>query len=140
MANVIGNGVTLLGLTNPDDYVTVNLASGITENDEGKALTWDASAANQMKLAGDGDNVDAYLDKVEKRESEGILVGSALPRGFVKLPLKAEDTAAIGDYIIGAGNGEVKKATATSNVYPNNLVLQKIVEVGTGYVVAKLRG
>lgn len=132
MASVIGNGVTLLGLNNADDYVTVNLASGITEADEGKAVTWDASAANQMKLAGDGNPVHGYLDKVEKRDNEGILVGSVLMQGFVKFPLLASDPATYGDSVEGSAGGEVKKSTA---VHPLNTVVDK----GTDYVVVRLR-
>lgn len=132
MASVIGNGVTLLGLNNADDYVTVNLASGITEDDEGKAVTWDASAANQMKLAGDGNPVHGYLDKVEKRDNEGILVGSVLMQGFVKFPLLASDPATYGDSVEGSAGGEVKKSTAAHN-------LNTVVDKGTDYVVVRLR-
>lgn len=132
MASVIGNGVTLLGLNNADDYVTVNLASGITEADEGKAVTWDASAANQMKLAGDGDSVHGYLDKVEKRDNEGILVGSVLMQGFVKFPLLASDPATYGDSVEGSVGGKVKKSASAHS-------LNTVVDKGTNFVVVRLR-
>lgn len=134
MASQIGQGVTLLGLEVSSDAVTVNLASGITEKDEGKALAVDASAPNTMKLAGDGDAIRGYLDKVEIREAEGV-VGTVYTRGWFKFPLKASDAAAIGDSIVGAGSGEVKKAMADAAAVVNETY---IVEKGSDYVVARI--
>lgn len=135
MASQIGQGVTLLGLEVSSDAVTVNLASGITEKDEGKALAVDASAPNTMKLAEDGDAIRGYLDKVEIREAEGVVVGTVYTRGWFKFPLKASDAAAIGDSIVGAGSGEVKKAMADAAAVVNETY---IVEKGSDYVVARI--
>lgn len=134
MASQIGQGVTLLGLEVSSDAVTVNLAPGITEKDEGKALAVDASAPNTMKLAGDGDAIRGYLDKVEIRGAEGV-VGTMYTRGWFKFPLKASDAAAIGDSIVGAGSGEVKKAMADTTAAVNETY---IVEKGSDYVVARI--
>lgn len=134
MASQIGRGVTLLGLEVSSDAVTVNLASGITEKDEGKALAVDTSAPNTMKLAGDEDVIRGYLDKVEIRKVKGV-VGTMYTRGWFKFPLKASDAAAIGDSIVGAGNGEVKKATANTTAAVNETY---IVEKGSNYVVARI--
>lgn len=133
MASQIGQGVTLLGLEVSSDAVTVNLASDITEKDEGKALAVDASAPNTMKLAGDGDVIRGYLDKVEIREAKGV-VGTVYTRGWFKFPLKENDTADIGDSIVGAGSGEVKKATADTAAVNETYIVEK----GSNYVVARI--
>lgn len=135
MASQIGQGVTLLGLEVSSDAVTVNLASDITEKDEGKALAVDASAPNTMKLAGDGDAIRGYLDKVEIREAKGV-VGTMYTRGWFKFPLKESDTAAVGDSIVGAGSGKVKKAMKESTTLVVNETY--IVEKGNDYVVARI--
>lgn len=125
---VIGQGVTLLGLEVSSDAITFNLPATVTEKDEGKALTIDSSAANQMKLAGDGDPIHAWLEKVEVREIEGIVVGTAFTRGWFKFPT-ADKTIALGDSVVGAGEGAVKKAEAYNGTY--------VSELGDDYVVAR---
>lgn len=128
----IGNGVTLRGLEVSSDYVTVNLDPAITEADEGKALAVSASGANLFKLAGEGDIIRGFLDKVENREIEGVVVGSMCTRGWFKLPLAEDDTATYGDSIVGAGDGLVKKADDANSSY--------VVDVEDGYVVARIIG
>lgn len=128
----IGNGVTLRGLEVSSDYVTVNLDPAITEADEGKALAVSASGANLFELAGDGDIIRGFLDKVENREIEGVVVGSMCTRGWFKLPLAEDDAATYGDSIVGAGEGLVKKADAANSSY--------VADVGDGYVVARIIG
>lgn len=126
----IGNGVTLRGLEVSSDYVTVNLDPAITEADEGKALAVDASGANLFKLAGDGDAIHGYLDKVEVREIEGIVVGTMCTRGWFKFPVAEGDSATYGDSIVGAGAGLVKKASAANSSY--------VADVEDGYVIARI--
>lgn len=128
----IGNGVTLRGLEVSSDYVTVNLDPAITEADEGKALAVSASGANLFKLAGDGDIIRGFLDKVENREIEGVVVGSMCTRGWFKLPLAEDDAATYGDSIVGAGDGLVKKADAANSSY--------VADIEDGYVVARIIG
>ncbi len=128
----IGNGVTLRGLEVSSDYVTVNLDPAITEADEGKALAVSASGANLFKLAGDDDIIRGFLDKVENREIEGVVVGSMCTRGWFKLPLAEGDAATYGDSIVGAGDGLVKKADDANSSY--------VADVGDGYVVARIIG
>lgn len=110
---------------------TVNLASGITEaNGVGRALTLDATGPNKFKLAGDNDIIFARCEVVEKRDNEASLVGNAkLHLMGVKLPIKSGETVAVGDFVCGAGNGEIKKQGASparaSNLY--------VVDVASGY-------
>ena len=49
--------------------------------------------------------------------------------------MKASDAAAIGDSIVGAGSGEVKKAMADAAAVVNETY---IVEKGSDYVVARI--
>ena len=144
MSAIIGAGVTLVGLNDQDDYVTVNLPSSATEADEGKALTLDTTVNNGYKVAADGDVIRGKCEKVEVRTTEGIVVGTLLPSGYIKLPLKAEDTAAVGDSVVGGGNGTVRKANTASSggdaAAAVAVATNYVVEKGTDYVVIKLIG
>lgn len=108
---------------------TVNLAAGITAADEGKAVTQDKSAPNTFKLAGDGDLIFGRLEIVESRANEGTLVGNVkLHLMGLKLPIKSGQTVAVGDYVIGAGGGEIKAEAATATtVLPSNLYVTEVV-------------
>lgn len=111
---------------------TVNLATGITAADVGKAVTLDTSGANKFKLAGDNDRIYGRLEVVEKRDNEGTLVGNVkLHLMGVKLPVKSGETVAVGDVVCGAGDGEIKKQ-GTSPTFASN---HYVVEVGTDYAV-----
>lgn len=137
---IIGQGISLRGMTHNDFHYPFNLASGITQADVGKAVALDATSANQVKLAGDGDQVVGVLVTVEDRTVEGVLVGTVALRGGFKV--KEVDTPAfplaVGDSAIGAGAGEVKArlnagASAKEADHSDNMV----VEVGLtgGYVI-----
>lgn len=95
-----------------DWQFTFNLASGITEADEGKAVALDTSAANTVKLAGDGDEILGRLERVENRVQAGLLLGTVSIKFGAKLPIASGETVAVGDFLIGAGGGEVKAAPA----------------------------
>lgn len=115
---------------------TVNLAAGIGRDDEGKALTLDTSGPNKFKMAGDDDIIFGRLEVVEDRANEGSLVGNAkLHLMGVKLPIKSGEVVAVGDYVVGAGGGEIKKQGATPAV-PSNLY---VVEVAAGYATVYSR-
>jgi len=111
---------------------TVNLAAGIVRADEGKAVTLDASANNQFKLADDGDPIYGQLVIVEDRANEGTLVGNVkLHLMGVRLPIKAASGVARGNFVIGAGAGEIKPQTAdATTIRPSNLY---VTEVVSGY-------
>lgn len=115
MSKVIGFGVRLYNFFFEPFQLPVYLANGIVKADEGKALTWDVTAANTMKLAGDGDPINARLIIVENRVQEGVLVGTAAFRYAQLLPVKSGlaggDVVAFGKSLLGAGTGQVKGAT-----------------------------
>ena len=161
MTAIIGTGVSLQTLYMEDWMFTYNLASGITTSDIGKAVAVDTGAANKVKLAADNDPIVGYLFSVEDRSVEGILVGTVCLKGSFKFPVKAAETVALGDFIVGAGSGEVKALTvvadialSTSDTYTDaavntavntailainarlNLHRTRVVEVLTGFVIA----
>jgi hypothetical protein len=108
--------VSLKGYRFEDFTLTVALAANITDADVGKALAWDDSAPNQMKLAADGDVVSARLDVFEHRKIEGIKIGTAEFKFANRLPIKAGQTVVVGDTVVGAGGGEVKAGAKAPDV------------------------
>jgi hypothetical protein len=113
MSNVIGNGVSLRGLYHDEFQYPFLLAAGITKADEGKAVTPDASAANTVKLAGDGDRIIGRLEVVEIRVQEGINIGTVSIMGGLDYPLKGGEAALVnGDAVVGGGAGTIRKAGA----------------------------
>jgi len=101
-------GVSLQGIPFEDTRLTVKLASGITAADIGKAMSKSSTTANTFKLAADGDYIVGRLLSVENRTVEGILVGTIEFRFANTLPIKSGETVVAGDFVIGAGSGEVK--------------------------------
>lgn len=116
MPNAIGNGVTLRGFFMEHAQLTFNLKSDIVAGDVGKAVAQDTTAANTVKLAGDGDVIVGRLETFENRVQEGILVGAVSLQFLNTLPVKSGlsggDVIALGKFLVGAGAGEVK-ASAT---------------------------
>ncbi|KQS84262.1 hypothetical protein [Rhizobium sp. Leaf383] len=104
--------VGLRGFHFEDFHLTFTLAAGIVAADAGKAVSLDTSAPNKVKLAGDGDTIVGRLATVEDRKVEGQLVGAVALKFANTLPIKAGQVVAVGDTVVGAGGGEVKKATA----------------------------
>ena len=133
MAADFYNTVSLKGYRFEDFTLTVLLASTITVADVGKALAWDGTNPNQMKLAADGDYIAGRLDTFEDRKIEGIKVGTVELKFANKLPIKSGQTVAVGDTVVGAGGGEVKAAgTAAPDV-------NRVVAIdGTNAIVVKL--
>jgi hypothetical protein len=123
----IGAGVSLRGIHHEHFNYPFLLASGIVKADEGKAVALDASAANTVKLAGDGDKVIGRLVTVENRVAEGILVGTVELKGGFKF--ETTGTVAVGNTVVGAGVGKVKAAGSAD--HSDNFV----VEVGTGWAI-----
>lgn len=121
--------VRLTGFPFEDSQLTVKLSGSPVQADIGKALTQDTSAANTMKLAGDGDPIDGVLLTLENRTVEGTVVGTCSFRFAKTLPIKSGLTGAavvaVGSRLCGAGAGEVKaidwsSPTATlAGVYAN---------------------
>ncbi|RUU74947.1 hypothetical protein [Mesorhizobium sp. M7A.F.Ca.MR.362.00.0.0] len=125
--------VTLRGFHWEVSSLTFNLATGITTNDVGKAVSVDTSGANKVKLSGDGDTIIGRLASVEDRSVEGTLIGAVELQFANLLPIKAAAVVAIGDTVVGAGAGEVKAAGAAD--HSKNFVAEII---GTNAVVVKV--
>lgn len=95
-----------------DSQFTVNLAAGITSANIGLAVTQDTSADNQVKLAGNGDEIVGILYTVEDRINEGELIGTVEFRFAAQLAIKSglagAQVVARGSRLCGAGAGEVR--------------------------------
>lgn len=141
MANAIGD-VSLLGTNSSDNSFTYLCDSSMTVDDAGKPAA--LSAANTVHVAADGEAIDGYIEQVEDRELEGIKVATVTKIGFFKFKKKSGDSVAVKDSILGAGNGEVKKASLASTYAASEapaitaLATNQVVEVGSDYVVARL--
>lgn len=110
---IIGQGISLRGMTHDEFHYPFYLASGITKADEGKAVTLDTTGPNKVKLAGDDDPIIGVLVVVENRAIEGILVGTVALRGGFRMKKAASAPAiSVGDTVVGAGGGEVKAAAS----------------------------
>lgn len=108
-------GVTLKN-TVPANDLTFILADGIKEEHVGLAVVQDSTASNTVKLAGDGDLIFGRLENVEDRKVEGIKVGAVKIIGGMAFK-KSEAAVVVGDKVVGAGNGLVKKdADSTSDL------------------------
>lgn len=106
-------GVTLKN-TVPANDLTFILADGIKEEHVGLAVVQDSTASNMVKLAGDGDLIFGRLENVEDRKVEGIKVGAVKIIGGMAFK-KSETAVAVGDKVVGAGNGLVKKDTDSTS-------------------------
>lgn len=136
MSGVIGAGVSLKNIFHEEFLYPFNLATGITEADEGKAVTVDTSAANTVKLAGDGDDIFGRLERVEDRSIEGTLVGTVALKGSLKLP-KTDAAITVGASVQGSATaGKVKLLAASANTN-NNVVVE--VDETNDYVVVILK-
>jgi len=121
MTQIIGFGPTLNGVNDPDFKYTFNLAADIQAlylanygapgvkygeaanlGPLGLAVTLDTTAANQVRLAHDGDPILGELVKVENRVSEGIWVGTVQTQGGLNFPILSGATVNVGDVLGGS--------------------------------------
>lgn len=119
--SAIGNGVSLRGLHQEEFNYVFNLASAIVAADVGKAVTLDTSAANTVKLAGDGDPIIGYLESVEDRTVEGISVGTVATKGVYKFTYTGT-APSVGDTVVGSATAGAVKDSAASNMHINYVV------------------
>lgn len=115
-------GVTLKN-TVPSNDLTFILHEDIKQEHVGLAVTQDTTAANTVKLAGDGDKILGRLENVEDRTVEGIKVGAVKIIGG--MALKKTGEIAVGDMVLGGGSGLVKK-DATSSGAVSDLAVWEI--------------
>jgi len=98
----------------------------------GKAVSLDTSAAATVKLAADGDVIFGRVYVAENRSAIGGGKVASVARKFKeRLPAATGHGIVVGDRVIGAGAGLVKKDTAAAASNPI------VVEVGTDYVIAE---
>lgn len=127
----IGVGVSLRGIEHEEFHYPFNLASAVTADDVGKPVALDTTAANTVKVAGDGDVIVGKLTTYENRAIEGIKAGAVALKGGFKFTKSG--IIAVGDSVQGAAAGAVKKLTVAD--YSLNMV----VESGTDYVVVVMK-
>lgn len=92
--------VTLNGLVQDAFQYTVVLHAGITAADIGKAVAFDGTSPNQVRLVAAGDPVDGILLTVENRIQEGVLVGTIGMKGGFLMTTDGT-TVAVGDQVFG---------------------------------------
>lgn len=123
--NVVGHGFPL-----DDDMFTYNISGVVTQDDIGKAVTLDTTAAKTFKLAGDNDPVHGRLFSYEDRTQQGAgKVGTVMRRFKEKLPAAVGHGIDLGDSVVGAGAGLVKEALAADRTL--------VIEVGSDFVVVE---
>lgn len=116
-------------------------AAGLTTADVGKAVTLDATAANTVKLAGDGDKILGILEVVEVRSQDSVITVTVALYGGYKFLVNPnatasspDETPAVGDYLEGG------TATGSLKGYVQRLQSGSsrwlVVEVLSGAVVA----
>ena len=128
--------VSLKGIVHDEFQYTVSVANGVVDADAGvKAVSVDTSTANQVKLAADGERILGLLAVYENRVSEGVKVGTVYLHGGYEFTMKATPSGpempAVGDFIVGAGSGTVRKAT-TAELALGNRANWQVVEIGSG--------
>lgn len=134
-ANVVSYGF-------PIDVTTFTylLASALTAADVGKAVSLDTAAANRVKLAADAERIFGRLETYEDRDVLSIKTGAVSRLFKEKLPAAEGHGIVVGDRVVGAGAGLVRKANsgvaAEVTASQNNVV----IETGTTYVVVEKLG
>lgn len=120
--------ITIKGVSFASDNIGWNISGAVTDADVNKAVSIDAAAANTCKLAAEGAEILGRILVVEDRTSQGEgIVCTVEMRGGLEFPYKTGESLAPGDKIVGAGSGEVRKATAGDAVP----LLWTVVEVDT---------
>lgn len=128
--------VTLIGQTFPDFNLTFSISDTITDTDAvlGLAVCQDASAANTVKLATDGAEILGRIFVCEDGKSQGEAPVVTVERvGGMKLPVAKGETIAVGDEVVGAADGKVRKKTDSDEAKG-----AKVWEVGSDFVVVLL--
>lgn len=129
-----GAGVVSYGFP-IDDFTFTYLITGLADEAAvaaapGKAVAWDNTAANSVKLAGDNDVIVGRVRTAENRTVLGIKTAAIARKFKEKLPAATGHGIVVGDYVVGAGNGLVKKlASGTNN--------SRVVEVFDDSVVVE---
>ncbi len=106
--------ITLNGQVFPDFRLAFNLTDTVSDIDAviGLAVTQDTSAAESVKIATDGDEILGRLFMVEDRtEQGGSVVATVETKGGYKLAYADGQSISVGDMVVGAAGGKVRKKT-----------------------------
>lgn len=145
MAANIGT-VSLDGLFDEDEMYTFLVSGTVLSTDVGKAVTLDTTAANTVKLAGDGEKIIGRLESYENRKTEANATGTVAIGGGLRFKVNPDVVASpgdeiptIGDFLVGstsnaAEKGFVQKAQSTD--HPKRWIVVQDNRVSDGYVVA----
>lgn len=133
----IPNQVVSFGFPIDVTTFTYLLNAATTAADVGKAVMLDTAAANTVKLTTDAAQIFGRLETFEDRDVLSMKTG-AVSRNFKeKLPAANGHGIVVGDRVVGAAGGLVRKANsgvaAEVTASQNNIV----VEVGTTWVVVE---
>lgn len=129
--NLASGGVTIVGVGQTLNF-TQYLNSAVVAADVGKPVKF--SANNTVNLAGDGDAIHGVLKSYEDRLAEDVKTGTVGINGGYRFTYKTGDAVAVGDSVVGAGSGEVKKATLRQgNIVVNKDTTNQTVDVLFGY-------
>lgn len=127
-------GYTVEGFSLPDFNWTFALSDEVANTDslEGLAVEQDTAHANTVKLATDGGKILGFILVAEdgKSQGEGITVTVSLKGGH-RVASSAE--LAVGDHVVGAGAGKVKKDTANAS----GIVVFEAIDANTAVVLQK---
>lgn len=140
----IPNQIVSWGYTSPDDIFTYLISGTVTDNDVGKAVTLDTTAANTVKLAGAGDAIFGRLEVYEDRAVLGLKVASVAREFKDLIPiatgLTGFDVVAVGDTVVGSAAGLVKAKNSGSAKTPNwveNVVVELVTFGGVAYAAVE---
>lgn len=124
---------TVEGITYPDFNITFTLSDEVTDTDalEGLAVEQDTAHANCVKLATADAKIIGFITTAEngKNQGEGITVTVATKGGR---RVKTSARLAVGNSVVGAGNGAVKAATGA-----NDTLVWEVIDDNTAVVFQK---
>jgi hypothetical protein len=118
LAQVVSYGFPLDQFT-----FTYLLATAVTEDNVGHAVTLDTSAASKFKLAGNGNPIHGRLFSFENDTVLGVRKGAVERKFKQKLPAIAAHGIVVGDSVCGSATpGTVRKAIPGTDPITNLVV------------------
>lgn len=127
-------GYTVEGFSVPGFNWTFALSDEVDNTDslEGLAVEQDTTHANTVKLATDDGKILGFILVAEdgKSQGEGITVTVSLKGGH---RVASSEQLAIGDHVVGAGAGKVKKDAASAS----GIVVFEAIDANTAVVLQK---
>lgn len=116
-------GVDLAGIYDAESHLTFAISGTVTTADVGKPASLDTTANSTVKIAAAGDEIIGVIRAIEVRSQEGTQLATVCTKYSANYTLKSGDAAAVGDTVVGAGGGEVKKAAANNSAL--NIIVAK---------------